>query len=116
VTITPTITPNADLTACCECPGCCGDLTAAGQVTAADVTNCQAGLFDYWAATACDCNGDGVVTSADLLQVQANYAGQNCAPLNGCAAPVAGRCPAGCVLINHAACEQPTPTPTRTPT
>lgn len=115
-TVTGTRTPNAFLTGCCECPGCCGDLTAAGQVTQADVDACAAALFgDYWSATACDCNGDRQITAGDLTQVQQNFAQQDCAPITQCAPPFSGLCGQGCILINNASCQPLTPTPTGTP-
>lgn len=118
-TTTRTRTPNAALTGCCECPGCCGDLTAAGQVTQQDVNTCvQAfdGVIDYWQATACDCDGDGRIRSNDIAQVTTNFHNQNCAPLTNCAVPSGGHCPQGCVPVNGASCQVvATPTRTRTP-
>lgn len=118
-TATATRTPNLDLQACCECPGCCGDLTGAGQVTQADYNACLAAYqtANYWAAPGCDCAQDGDITPADLGQVLDNMHNQNCAPLTNCAPPSGGHCPQNCIPVLNSSCQiVSTPTPTRTQT
>lgn len=114
VTRTATHTPNIDLTACCQCPGCCGDVDGDGVVTAADVNACTDAALGggYWMAPQCDCMNDGQVTTNDVTIATDNHLNGCQAPTN-CAPPVGGHCPTGCSLVPNASCQV---VATRTPT
>lgn len=85
----PTNTPTPTGISTPTPPGCCGDISTQGVVSASDVGTCLlvlAGTYPVSRYPACDCNSDGQVLADEVTQIVNNY-GNGC-PLTSPENPV----------------------------